>query len=157
VSRRVVLVSDLAHSPLALGGGEKPAPFPVGDSLACSFGGVGDQGRFGLGESDAVDVGAGVVGLGSAGSHGTDNTGHGKSLTTSDFVGHNKSMTTTSKPARNWCSCGRGFYNKAAMLNHGLKCEVEVGRHNAWITAIDEGRNPVSDPAAMIQMPRWTT
>lgn len=66
-------------------------------------------------------------------------------------------MPEPKKEPRNWCSCGRGFYSKSGMIAHGRKCEVEVARSAAFIKAIEEGRNPIDDPAATVQMPREST
>jgi len=65
--------------------------------------------------------------------------------------------TTTVKPPRHWCSCGRGFYNRAGMNTHGRKCPIETARSAAWCTAIEEGRSPLDDPAAIVQYPCETT
>jgi hypothetical protein len=62
---------------------------------------------------------------------------------------------TAAKPARHWCSCGRGFYNKAGCINHGRACAVEVARSAAFIRAIEEGRSVMQDPAAIVQLPQW--
>lgn len=66
----------------------------------------------------------------------------------------NRRVGEQPKPARHWCSCGRGFYNRAGMLNHGHKCPIETARSAAFILAVEEGRSPLADPAACVQLPR---
>lgn len=62
------------------------------------------------------------------------------------------------KPARHFCSCGRGFYNRAGMINHGRKCEVEVARSTAFIAEIQAGKTYAEMCyAAKTQMPHWVT
>jgi hypothetical protein len=57
------------------------------------------------------------------------------------------------KPARNWCACGRPFYNRAGMIHHGNSCPVEQRRSAAFVAAIQAGRR--LDESAQVRLPAW--
>lgn len=57
------------------------------------------------------------------------------------------------KPGRNHCACGRPFYNRAGMINHGNTCLVEVRRSEVFVDAIQQG-HPL-DATAQVQLPFW--
>lgn len=49
------------------------------------------------------------------------------------------------------CICGRGFAKRFGLHVHERTCPKERARSEAWVRAIEEGRNPHDDPAAAIQ------
>ena len=60
-------------------------------------------------------------------------------------------MTHTAKPARHFCSCDRGFYNRSGMLNHGKACPIERARSAAYVEALENGEDPELAAAVAVQ------